>query len=73
MNLDTLIPVIPNPNIPVISSGDTVKVSIKAVEGERVRTQMLSSSDTPSTVVRIGCLNNELYPCCLSPSITSLQ
>jgi large subunit ribosomal protein L19 len=40
MNLDTLIPVIPNPNIPVISSGDTVKVSIKAVEGERVRTQM---------------------------------
>ena len=40
MNLDTLIPVVPNPNIPMISSGDTVKVSIKAVEGERVRTQM---------------------------------
>jgi large subunit ribosomal protein L19 len=40
MNLDTLIPVAPNPNIPVISSGDTVKVSIKVVEGERVRTQM---------------------------------
>jgi len=40
MNLDTLIPVAPNPNIPVISPGDTVKVSIKVVEGERVRTQM---------------------------------
>lgn len=40
MNLDTLIPVVPNPNIPVISPGDTVKVSIKVVEGERKRTQV---------------------------------
>ncbi|MBE0415893.1 MAG: 50S ribosomal protein L19 [Dehalococcoidia bacterium] len=40
MNIDTLIPVEPNPNIPVISPGDTVKVSIKVVEGERVRSQV---------------------------------
>ena len=38
--METLIPVAPNPNIPVLSPGDTVKVSIKVVEGERVRTQM---------------------------------
>jgi len=40
MDLETLIPVAPNPNIPVISPGDTVKVSIRVVEGERVRIQM---------------------------------
>ena len=38
--MEALIPVAPNPNIPMISPGDTVKVSIKVVEGERVRTQM---------------------------------
>jgi len=38
--MDTLIKVEPNANIPAISPGDTVKVSIKIVEGERVRTQM---------------------------------
>lgn len=38
--MEALIPVAPNPNIPTISPGDTVKVSIKVVEGERVRTQM---------------------------------
>ena len=30
----------PNPNIAPISPGDTVKVSIKTKEGERVRTQV---------------------------------
>ena len=30
----------PNPNIPPISPGDTVKVSIKTKEGERERTQL---------------------------------
>jgi len=40
MDIDTLIPLEPNPNIPVISPGDTVKVSIKVVEGERVRSQV---------------------------------
>ena len=39
MNADTLVPVEPNPNIPVIRPGDTVKVSIRVVEGERVRSQ----------------------------------
>ena len=38
-DIATLMPTEPNPNIPVISPGDTVKVSIKAVEGERVRSQ----------------------------------
>lgn len=40
MDIDTLIPVEPNPNIPTISPGDTVKVSIRVVEGERVRSQV---------------------------------
>ena len=40
MDIETLIPIEPNPNIPVISPGDTVKVSIKVVEGERVRSQV---------------------------------
>ena len=30
----------PNPNIPPISPGDTVKVSIKIREGDKVRTQV---------------------------------
>ncbi len=40
MNADTLVPVESNPNIPVIRPGDTVKVSIRVVEGERVRSQV---------------------------------
>ena len=40
MELDTLIPITPNPNIPPVSPGDTVKVSIRVVEGERVRIQV---------------------------------
>ncbi|MBE0416092.1 MAG: 50S ribosomal protein L19, partial [Dehalococcoidia bacterium] len=40
MDIDTLIKLEPNPNIPVISPGDTVKVSIKVVEGERERSQV---------------------------------
>ncbi len=40
MDIDTLIPVESNPNIPTISPGDTVKVSIRVVEGERVRSQV---------------------------------
>lgn len=40
MDISTLVPVEPNPNIPVISAGDTVRVSIRAVEGERVRSQV---------------------------------
>ena len=38
--MDTLIKFEPNANIPALSPGDTVKVSIKIVEGERVRNQM---------------------------------
>ena len=38
--MDTLAPVAPNPDIPTLSPGDTVKVHIKIVEGERVRTQI---------------------------------
>ena len=34
MNMASLVEVKPNPNIPEITSGDTVKVSAKIVEGE---------------------------------------
>ena len=40
MSIDSLIEVKPNPNIPELAPGDTVKVGIKVVEGERVRTQV---------------------------------
>lgn len=40
MNADTLVPVEANPNIPELRPGDTVKVSVKVVEGERVRSQV---------------------------------
>ena len=40
MNIASLIEVKPNPNIPALAPGDTVKVSAKVVEGERERTQL---------------------------------
>ena len=40
MNIASLFEAKPNPNIPDISPGDTVKVSIKVVEAERERTQV---------------------------------
>ena len=40
MNIASLIETKPNPNIPDIAPGDTVKVSVKVVEGERERTQV---------------------------------
>ena len=40
MNIDSLVEVKPNPNIPELAPGDTVKVSVRVVEGERVRTQV---------------------------------
>ena len=40
MNIASLVEVKPNPNIPDIAPGDTVKVGIKVVEGERERTQL---------------------------------
>lgn len=39
-DLSWLIETEPNPNIPPISPGDTVKVSLKTKEGERERTQL---------------------------------
>ncbi|HJX69739.1 MAG TPA: 50S ribosomal protein L19 [Dehalococcoidia bacterium] len=38
--LSWLIETEPNPNIPTITPGDTVKVSIKTKEGDRERTQI---------------------------------
>ena len=38
--MTSLIEVEPNPNIPTLAPGDTVKVSAKVVEGERERTQL---------------------------------
>jgi len=40
MNVASLIEVKPNPNIPTLAPGDTVKVSVKVVEGSRERTQV---------------------------------
>ncbi len=40
MNIASLVEVKPNPNIPAFGPGDTVKVSIKIVEGEKERTQL---------------------------------
>ena len=40
MNIASLVEVKPNPNIPDIAPGDTVKVIVKVVEGERERTQL---------------------------------
>ena len=39
MDAHDLIPVEKNPNIEGFASGDTVRVNVKVVEGERVRTQ----------------------------------
>ena len=40
MNVSSLADVKPNPNIPALAPGDTVKVSAKIVEGERERIQV---------------------------------
>ena len=40
MNMEALIELKPNLNIPSFDTGDTVKVSTRVVEGERVRTQI---------------------------------
>ena len=40
MNINSLVEVKPNPDIPDIAPGDTVKVSAKIVEGEKERTQL---------------------------------
>ncbi|GAI45093.1 unnamed protein product [marine sediment metagenome] len=40
MNVASLIEVKPNPNIPTLAPGDTVKVKAKIVEGEKERTQL---------------------------------
>ena len=39
MNISSLIETKPNPSIPDISPGDTVKVSVKVVEGDKERIQ----------------------------------
>ncbi len=40
MNIASLVELKPNPNIPALNPGDTVKVSVKVVEGDRERTQL---------------------------------
>ncbi len=40
MNIASLVEFKPNPNIPTLPPGDTVKVSTKIVEGDRERTQL---------------------------------
>ncbi len=48
MNMTSLIEVKPNPEIPSLSPGDTVKVHAKIVEGEKERIQIFQG-----TVIRI--------------------
>ena len=40
MVIDSIQKLVPNPNIPEINPGDTVKVNAQVKEGERVRTQV---------------------------------
>ncbi len=40
MDASTLVDVKPNPNIPTLAPGDTVKVSTRVVEGEKERIQV---------------------------------
>jgi len=40
MDIASLVEVKPNPNIPTLAPGDTVKVKVKVVEGERERAQV---------------------------------
>jgi len=40
MNIASLVEVKPNPNIPTLAPGDTVKVSIKVIEGDKERIQV---------------------------------
>ncbi len=40
MNMASLVEVKPNPNIPALTPGDTVKVSTKIVEGDKERTHV---------------------------------
>ena len=49
MDVESLVEIKPNPNIPEIAPGDTVKVSIKATETGRQHTQVFQG-----TVIRVG-------------------
>ncbi len=40
MNIASLVEIKPNPNIPALNPGNTVKVSVKVVEGDKERTQV---------------------------------
>jgi len=40
MNISSLIEVKPNPNIPALAAGDTVRVKVKVVEAEKERSQV---------------------------------
>src|ERR1700674_4436779 len=44
MNLNGIIELTPNPNVPRFGPGDTVRVSAKVVEGERERTQVFEGT-----------------------------
>ncbi len=49
MSIASLVEVKPNPNIPALVPGDTVKVSAKVVEGGRERTQPFQG-----VVIKVG-------------------
>ena len=52
MNMASLIEVKPNPNLPTLNPGDTVRVSIKIVEGDKERTQVFHGGAGPILTVR---------------------
>ena len=39
MNIDTIVPLVPNPKVQEFRPGDTIRVSLRVREGERERTQ----------------------------------
>lgn len=40
MDINTLVKLAPNKNVPQLSPGDTVKVTVKVIEGEKQRSQL---------------------------------
>lgn len=48
MDITPLVKIEPNPDIPTLNPGDTVKVSTKVIEGDKERTQVFQG-----TVIRI--------------------
>ena len=62
MSIASLVEIKPNPNIPPLAPGDTVKVTSKVVEGDRGRTQVFQGVVIK---VRRGGVGANREACCL--------